>query len=65
MKYALIFFSGQKFALYEEKTILSSLINRYKIVAIETPEKIRMAADLVLRPINGTVLKLERRVFGN
>ncbi|KAK9744653.1 Cytochrome P450 [Popillia japonica] len=56
---------GQKFALYEEKTILSSLINRYKIVAIETPEKIRMAADLVLRPINGTVLKLERRVFGN
>ncbi|KAK9744648.1 Cytochrome P450 [Popillia japonica] len=52
---------GQKFAMYEEKTVLASIINRYKITAMEKPENIMVTVDLILRPLNGVILKLEKR----
>ncbi|KAK9744567.1 Cytochrome P450 [Popillia japonica] len=52
---------GQKFAMYEEKTILASIIKNFKVTALETPESITVTADLILRPLNGVPIKLERR----
>ncbi|KAK9744576.1 Cytochrome P450 [Popillia japonica] len=52
---------GQKFAMYEEKTVLATIVNRYKITAMETPETITVTADLILRPMNGVILKLQKR----
>ncbi|KAK9744665.1 Cytochrome P450 [Popillia japonica] len=53
---------GQKFALYEEKTILASIINRYKITAVKKMEDILIHIELILRPANGVLVKLERRL---
>ncbi|KAI4464333.1 cytochrome p450 family 4 [Holotrichia oblita] len=53
---------GQKFALYEEKTILASIINRYKIIAVEKIEDIQIYVELIMRPANGVLLKLEKRL---
>ncbi|KAK9744644.1 Cytochrome P450 [Popillia japonica] len=52
---------GQKFVMYEEKTMLSSLINRYKVTAVDTREDIKFSIGLVLKPLKGIILKLERR----
>ncbi|GJQ72806.1 hypothetical protein Trydic_g1456 [Trypoxylus dichotomus] len=52
---------GQKFAMYEEKTILASIVNRYKITALESQETIKLVGELILRPMNGVILKLARR----
>lgn len=47
--------------MYEEKTVLATIVNRYKITAMETPETITVTADLILRPMNGVILKLQKR----
>ena len=50
---------GQKFAVLEEKTVLSYIIRHYKLEATtEVPTEI---ADLILRPENGVHLKLTAR----
>lgn len=54
-------FSGQKFAIYEEKTILASIINRFKVTAVETMENVKISTDIILRPANGVLVKLEKR----
>ncbi|KAI4464329.1 cytochrome p450 family 4 [Holotrichia oblita] len=52
---------GQKFAMYEEKTILASIIKRYKVTAMEKIKDIKVIPDIVLRPINGVLVTLQRR----
>ncbi|KAK9744673.1 Cytochrome P450 [Popillia japonica] len=52
---------GQKFAIYEEKTILASIINRFKVTAVETMENVKISTDIILRPANGVLVKLEKR----
>ncbi|KAI4464331.1 cytochrome p450 family 4 [Holotrichia oblita] len=52
---------GQKFAMYEEKTILASIINRYKVRAVETVQSVKISTDIILRPANGVLVKLEKR----
>ncbi|KAK9744674.1 Cytochrome P450 [Popillia japonica] len=52
---------GQKFAMHEEKTILASIINRYKIVSVHRAEDVKKIPDLILRPVNGVSVVLERR----
>lgn len=47
--------------MYEEKTILSSLVNKFKITSLESQDNIKITADLVLRPLNGVHLKLQTR----
>ncbi|KAI4464347.1 cytochrome p450 family 4 [Holotrichia oblita] len=52
---------GQKFAMYEEKTILASIINSYKVRAVETMQSVKISTDIILRPANGVLVKLEKR----
>jgi cytochrome P450 len=53
--------AGQKFAMLELKSLLSKLLRNYKFSLGDPEEKMKLMAELVLRPINGINLKLERR----
>ncbi|KAJ1530819.1 hypothetical protein ONE63_005666 [Megalurothrips usitatus] len=52
---------GQKFALMEEKTVLSYILRNYKIHAVERMEDLTLMIDLILRPESGIKVRLERR----
>lgn len=52
---------GQKFAMYEEKSVLSSVIRNYKITSIEKRDEINLISELILRTHHGINVKLERR----
>lgn len=53
--------AGQKFAMNEEKTLLSTLLRKYKVKAVETPETIKAISEVILRPIDGMFLHLQPR----
>nr|CAD7568263.1 unnamed protein product [Timema californicum] len=52
---------GQKFALLEEKTLLSSILRQFDVLSMEAKETVGMTLELVLRPIHGINVKLRRR----
>ncbi|KAL7646996.1 UNVERIFIED_CONTAM: hypothetical protein RMT77_002253 [Armadillidium vulgare] len=41
---------GQKFALMEEKVVLSSFLRKYRVESLEKIEDLKLAGDLLLRP---------------
>ena len=55
------FFSGQKFALMEEKVVLSSILRHFTVHSIQTTEDIKKSGELILRSIEGIWVKLELR----
>nr|AVL92838.1 CYP450 [Locusta migratoria] len=52
---------GQRFALLEEKAILSSILRNYVIESVESRENVKAAPELILRPIDGIKVKLNAR----
>nr|XP_020470013.1 cytochrome P450 4V2 [Monopterus albus] len=52
---------GQRFALMEEKVILSSVLRNFNVEACQTYEELRPVGDLILRAENGIWIKLEKR----
>jgi cytochrome P450 family 4 len=44
---------GQKFALLEEKTVLSYILRHYRLYSLDKREDIALIGELVLRPENG------------
>ncbi|XP_069699703.1 cytochrome P450 4C1-like [Periplaneta americana] len=52
---------GQKFALLEEKTVLSYMLRNFKWSSLDEVEDIKLVAELVLRPENGIRLKITKR----
>lgn len=54
-------FVGQKFAMNEEKTLLSTILRKYKVKAVETPESITMISEIILKPLHGMFVRLEPR----
>lgn len=52
---------GQKFAAYEEKAVLSGILRNFKIHSVDKREDVKMINELVLRPIGGVNVTLERR----
>ncbi|KAJ9577302.1 hypothetical protein L9F63_006141, partial [Diploptera punctata] len=44
---------GQKFALLEEKAVLSSILRNYKVKSLDKREDIKLLSELVMRPENG------------
>lgn len=53
---------GQKFAMYEVKSMLSSIVRNYKIVSVESRDEIDLVSEFILRTYNGINVKLERRM---
>lgn len=54
--------SGQRFALMEEKVILSSVLRNFSVEACQTREELRPVGELILRPEKGIWIKLEKRM---
>lgn len=52
---------GQKFAMLEEKVILSSVIRNYKLEAVERLEDMTILCELILRPKDGIMIKITER----
>ncbi|KAJ9600115.1 hypothetical protein L9F63_009591, partial [Diploptera punctata] len=44
---------GQRFALLEEKTVVSSILRHYKVQSLQTRDEVALVGELVLRPIDG------------
>ncbi len=52
---------GQKFALYEEKSVLSSIFRKYRLTSVDNRDDIKMVSEIILRPLSGINVKIERR----
>lgn len=54
-------FAGQKFALMEEKIILSYILKNYKVTSTQTVDNVNPVVELILRPHEGLFVTLEKR----
>lgn len=54
-------FVGQKFAILEMKSVITSILRKFKIRSADTPSDIRLMMEIVLRSRNGIKLYLEKR----
>uniref|UniRef100_A0A8C7ZW86 aromatase n=1 Tax=Oryzias sinensis TaxID=183150 RepID=A0A8C7ZW86_9TELE len=52
---------GQRFALMEEKVVLSSILRKFNVEACQVREDLRPVGELILRPERGIEIKLEKR----
>ncbi|CAL9699931.1 unnamed protein product [Knipowitschia caucasica] len=52
---------GQRFALMEEKVVLSSVFRRFTVEACQKHEELHPVGELILRPEKGIWIKLEMR----
>eukprot|EP00090_Calanus_glacialis_P028920 TRINITY_DN46369_c0_g1_i1.p1 TRINITY_DN46369_c0_g1~~TRINITY_DN46369_c0_g1_i1.p1 ORF type:complete len:512 (-),score=129.35 TRINITY_DN46369_c0_g1_i1:4-1539(-) len=52
---------GQKFALMEEKVLVSSILRRFSLRSNVMPSEIPLLAEVILRPKNGLHLSIEKR----
>lgn len=48
---------GQRFAMMEEKVVIANILRNYKLVSLHHRDKIRVNAELVLRPKSGLHVK--------
>ena len=53
---------GQKFALMEEKTVLSKMIRLFQIESVDSIEDVKPVIEIITRPKNGIRVKLKQRV---
>ena len=53
--------AGQKFALMEEKVILSHLVRKFRIEALDKREDVVIMTELILRPRDGLRVLLHPR----
>lgn len=52
---------GQKFAILEEKAIISSVLRKYRIEAVDRREDLTLLGELILRPKDGLGVKITTR----
>ncbi|CAF4209047.1 unnamed protein product [Adineta steineri] len=52
---------GQRFAMLEEKVILSSILRRYKLKTSQSLDDLQLSFELILRSVNGAHVELELR----
>ncbi len=52
---------GQKFAQMEEKTVLSKLLRRARVVKVSAVEDVRPVIEIITRPEGEVLIKLEPR----
>lgn len=54
-------FLGQRFAMLEMKAVISTILRHYRIIATEKTKSLVERADIVLRPVGGMYVRLEKR----
>ncbi|XP_049938553.1 cytochrome P450 4C1-like isoform X1 [Schistocerca serialis cubense] len=52
---------GQKFAILEEKSVLSYVLRNFRVETVDRLEDLKLIGELVLRPMNGVNLRLQPR----
>ncbi|CAG7826987.1 unnamed protein product [Allacma fusca] len=52
---------GQKFAMGEMKTILANIFRNFQVQSLDTPDKVKAVAELILRSKNGIRTKFKLR----
>ncbi|MBN3317331.1 CP4V2 protein, partial [Atractosteus spatula] len=52
---------GQRFALMEEKVVLSAVLRRFQIESSQKREELQLLGELILRPEKGIWIKLQKR----
>jgi len=52
---------GQKFAMMEEKVLVSSVLRKYNLNSSVKASEIPLLAEVILRPKNGIHISLEKR----
>ena len=53
---------GQKFALMEEKTVLSKIIRSFHVQSLDPIEEVNPVVEIVSRPKDGIRVKLKQRI---
>ena len=53
---------GQKFALMEEKTVLSKIIRAFQIESVDSIDKVKPVIEIITRPKDGIRVKLKQRL---
>uniref|UniRef100_A0A1B0GLI8 Cytochrome n=1 Tax=Lutzomyia longipalpis TaxID=7200 RepID=A0A1B0GLI8_LUTLO len=56
-----IIIGGQKFAMLEMKMTISKILMNFKLLPHNPEAKLTLQGDLVLKPVNGVYLKVEKR----
>jgi cytochrome P450 len=56
-----MFLTGQRFAMLEEKVVLSSVLRKLRLQSLDKREDIPLLLELVLRPQNGIRIKISPR----
>jgi hypothetical protein len=54
-------FSGQRFALLEEKAVLSTVLRKFKLESLDRREDIDLMFQLILKPKHGLRIKITPR----
>lgn len=52
---------GQKFVVYEEKSMLSTIVRNFRFTTVGKREDVSLVVELILRPVEGVKLKFEKR----
>ncbi|XP_070493279.1 cytochrome P450 4d1-like [Chironomus tepperi] len=52
---------GQKFALYEIKVIISTVLRHFKLTFDKKQENLKLTAEIILRPVDGINIFVEKR----
>jgi len=52
---------GQKFAMIEEKVLLTYIFRKFKVTSLQTRNELRPCGELILRPEKGIFVSMERR----
>uniref|UniRef100_A0A1A9UXF2 Cytochrome P450 n=1 Tax=Glossina austeni TaxID=7395 RepID=A0A1A9UXF2_GLOAU len=52
---------GQKFAILEEKAVISTVLRKFKIEAVDRREDLTLLSELILRPKGGLRVKITKR----
>lgn len=52
---------GQKFALLEEKAVLSAILRNFRVKSCQSREELLPVGEIILRPKEGIVIQLENR----
>jgi cytochrome P450 len=54
---------GQKFAMMEEKIMVSSVLRHYNLTSLDKQDDVRLVAELILRPAKALKIRIEKRVI--
>ncbi|CAJ0589978.1 unnamed protein product [Cylicocyclus nassatus] len=56
---------GQRFAIMEEKCILAMIMRNLRVRSLLRTDQMRVAAELIIRPLYGNQIKFEKRSYGD